>query len=85
MLCKPEIMYKVVDLPQPEGPKRPTNLPSGIVISKSLTATVSRMCFLRSPGKTFVRFLTLISIFCSFYIGYLVSSIVLFIVDGIEF
>jgi hypothetical protein len=43
------------------------------------------MCFLRSPGKTFVRFLILISIFCSFYIGYLVSSIVLFIVDGIEF
>ena len=37
----PAIIYKVVDFPQPDGPKRPTNLPDGIVISKDFTATVS--------------------------------------------
>jgi hypothetical protein len=46
-------MFIVVVLPQPDGPRSATNDPSGIVRSRSSTAT--------SEPKRFVRFSSLIS------------------------
>src|SRR5207247_6880977 len=39
---RPVMMRSRVDLPQPEGPSRPTNSPGRIVMSTSLTATHAR-------------------------------------------
>ena len=54
--CRPRIMYSVVLLPQPDGPSRPINLPSGISKLKLLTATTSSLLFLLRLGKILVRF-----------------------------
>ncbi len=59
---RPQIMFSVVLLPQPEGPKRPTSSPSGISQVKSLTAITSSGCFLPRPGNFFVRFFNIIFI-----------------------
>ncbi len=56
---RPQIKFRVVLFPQPEGPKRPMSLPSGISKSKSFTAMTSSL-FLPLPGNFLVRFFKMI-------------------------
>ena len=61
------IMYSVVLLPQPDGPRRPISFPSGMVKSKLLTATTSSPDFLLRLGKILVRFCKTIFIESPFF------------------
>ena len=65
--CRPLIMYSVVLLPQPDGPRRPISFPSGMVKSKLLTATTSSPDFLLRLGKILVRFCKTIFIESPFF------------------
>ena len=47
--------FSVVDLPQPEGPKRPTSWPSGISKVKSFTAITSPCALRPRAGNFFVK------------------------------
>ena len=61
----PQIRFSVVLFPQPDGPRSPTNLPSGISRVRSLTAVISPRVFLLRSGNRFVRFRSSIFIMIS--------------------
>ncbi len=54
-VSSPQIMFSVVDLPQPEGPSSPTSLPSGTVKVRSCTAVVSPLALRPRAGNRLVR------------------------------
>ena len=54
---RPQIRFRAVLLPQPEGPKSPISLPSGISKSKSFTAMTSSRFFLPRTGPRAGNFL----------------------------
>ena len=54
---RPQIRFSAVLLPQPEGPKSPISLPSGISKSKSFTAMTSSRFFLPRTGPRAGNFL----------------------------
>ena len=54
-VSSPQIMFSVVDLPQPEGPSSPTSLPSGTSKVRSRTAVTAPRAFLPRAGNCLVR------------------------------
>ena len=61
----PLIRFSAVLFPQPDGPRRPISLPSGISKLKSLTAITSPLAFFPLAGNRLVRFLSTIFIHAS--------------------
>ena len=59
-VSSPQIMFKVVLLPQPEGPSSPTSLPSGTVKLSESTAVTSPELPLPRAGNRLVRPISLI-------------------------
>ena len=57
---RPQIIFKVVLFPQPEGPKSPTSCPSGSSKEKWSTAVTSSCDFLPLAGNVLVRSLSTI-------------------------
>ena len=68
-VSSPQIMFSVVDFPQPEGPSSPTSMPSGISKVKSSTAITSPWAFLPRAGNRLVRFSSVIFIENSISLG----------------